>query len=54
MCLPVPMYHCFGSVGGGMVMALHGVTLVYPSSGYDGRANLEAIEKEKYDATYFL
>ncbi|XP_056626526.1 medium-chain acyl-CoA ligase ACSF2, mitochondrial [Triplophysa dalaica] len=52
VCLPVPMYHCFGSVGGGMVMALHGVTLVYPSSGYDGRANLEAMEKEKCTFVY--
>lgn len=48
VCLPVPMYHCFGSVGGGMVMAVHGTTVVFPSSGYDGHANLVAIEKEKY------
>nr|XP_055032070.1 medium-chain acyl-CoA ligase ACSF2, mitochondrial [Misgurnus anguillicaudatus] len=52
VCLPVPMYHCFGSVGGGMTMALHGVTLVYPSRGYDGRANLVAIEKEKCTFVY--
>ncbi|KAG7280671.1 hypothetical protein CRUP_023290 [Coryphaenoides rupestris] len=28
ICLPVPMYHCFGSVGGGMCMAVHGSTVV--------------------------
>ncbi len=42
------MYHCFGSVGGGIVMAVHGTTVVFPSTGYDGHANLVAIEKEKY------
>ncbi|XP_016090209.1 medium-chain acyl-CoA ligase ACSF2, mitochondrial [Sinocyclocheilus grahami] len=52
ICLPVPMYHCFGSVGGGMVMAVHGITLVFPSTGYDGHANLVAIEKEKCTFVY--
>lgn len=52
VCVPVPMYHCFGSVGGGMVMAVHGVTLVFPSTGYDGRANLEAIQNEKCTFIY--
>ncbi|XP_036428431.1 medium-chain acyl-CoA ligase ACSF2, mitochondrial isoform X2 [Colossoma macropomum] len=52
VCLPVPLYHCFGSVGGGMVMAVHGITLVFPSTGYDGRANLAAIEKEKCTFIY--
>ncbi|XP_051958703.1 medium-chain acyl-CoA ligase ACSF2, mitochondrial-like [Xyrauchen texanus] len=52
LCLPVPMYHCFGSVGGGMVMALHGVTLVYPSTAYDVHANLVAMQKEKCTFVY--
>uniref|UniRef100_H3C321 Medium-chain acyl-CoA ligase ACSF2, mitochondrial n=1 Tax=Tetraodon nigroviridis TaxID=99883 RepID=H3C321_TETNG len=47
ICMQVPMYHCFGSVGGGMSMAVHGVTLVFPSQGYNCQANLEAIQKEK-------
>ncbi|TRY53703.1 hypothetical protein DNTS_008859, partial [Danionella cerebrum] len=52
ICLPVPLYHCFGSVGGGMIMALYGATVVFPSTGYDGRANLSAIEKEKCNFVY--
>ncbi|CAN9508676.1 unnamed protein product [Ophioblennius macclurei] len=52
VCLPVPMYHCFGSVGGGMCLAVHGVTLVYPSAGYSGKANLEAIQKERCTFLY--
>ncbi|KAJ3608400.1 hypothetical protein NHX12_025447, partial [Muraenolepis orangiensis] len=52
ICLPVPMYHCFGSVGGGMSMAMHGTSLVFPTPGYDGRANLAAAESEKCTFLY--
>ncbi|XP_056325124.1 medium-chain acyl-CoA ligase ACSF2, mitochondrial [Danio aesculapii] len=52
ICLPVPLYHCFGSVGGGVIMALYGTTVIFPSTGYDGRANLQAIEKEKCTFVY--
>ncbi|XP_047656989.1 medium-chain acyl-CoA ligase ACSF2, mitochondrial-like isoform X2 [Tachysurus fulvidraco] len=52
VCVPVPMYHCFGSVLGGMCMAVHGITLVFPSSAYDTQANLEAIQKEKCTVIY--
>uniref|UniRef100_A0A8D0GZ62 Medium-chain acyl-CoA ligase ACSF2, mitochondrial n=1 Tax=Sphenodon punctatus TaxID=8508 RepID=A0A8D0GZ62_SPHPU len=45
--LPVPLYHCLGSVGGCMVMAIHGCSLVFPSLSYDGKAALEAVQKEK-------
>ncbi|KAM7370413.1 hypothetical protein PAMP_009965 [Pampus punctatissimus] len=52
ICLPVPLYHCFGSVGGGMCMAMHGITLVFPSPGYDGKANLAAMESERCTYIY--
>ncbi|XP_029312548.1 medium-chain acyl-CoA ligase ACSF2, mitochondrial [Cottoperca gobio] len=52
VCLPVPLYHCFGSVGGGLCMALHGVSLVFPSAGYDGKANLAAMESERCTVIY--
>ncbi|KAL0984248.1 hypothetical protein UPYG_G00139030 [Umbra pygmaea] len=52
ICLQVPLYHCFGSVGGSIVMALHGVTLVFPSAGYDRHANLVAMEKERCTVVY--
>ncbi|XP_077590425.1 medium-chain acyl-CoA ligase ACSF2, mitochondrial-like [Stigmatopora nigra] len=52
VCMPVPLYHCFGSVVGGMCMASHGVTLVFPSAAYDSRANLEALHKEKCTFIY--
>ncbi|MEQ2225967.1 Acyl-CoA synthetase member 2 mitochondrial [Ilyodon furcidens] len=52
VCVPVPMYHCFGSVMGGMCMAVHGITLVFPSSAYNSCANLEAIQNEKCNFVY--
>ncbi|KAJ8251392.1 hypothetical protein GJAV_G00220840 [Gymnothorax javanicus] len=47
VCQPAPMYHTMGSVAGGLNMAQHGVTLVFPSTSYDSRANLEAIQRER-------
>ncbi|XP_028310668.1 acyl-CoA synthetase family member 2, mitochondrial-like [Gouania willdenowi] len=52
VCVPVPMYHCFGSVLGGISMAVHGITLVFPSSGYDSTANLKAVQQEKCHVIY--
>ncbi|XP_072312952.1 medium-chain acyl-CoA ligase ACSF2, mitochondrial isoform X1 [Eucyclogobius newberryi] len=52
LCLPVPLYHCFGSVGGGMCLAVHGTTLVFPSPGYNSKANLAAMESERCTVIY--
>ncbi|RXM31050.1 hypothetical protein EOD39_7307 [Acipenser ruthenus] len=54
VCLPVPMYHCFAMVGGAMVMALHGCTLVFPSPSFEGRASLEAIQTERHNGRIIL
>lgn len=48
VCVPLPMYHIFCSVTGGLMMGVHGVTLVYPSSTYSSKANLESIQNERY------
>ncbi|OCT60641.1 medium-chain acyl-CoA ligase ACSF2, mitochondrial isoform X1 [Xenopus laevis] len=50
--VPVPLYHCMGSVIGGMIMAVYGTTLVFPSPGYDVHALLEAISSEKCTCMY--
>ncbi|TNN40596.1 Acyl-CoA synthetase family member 2, mitochondrial [Liparis tanakae] len=52
LCVPVPLFHCFGSVGGSLCMAVHGVTVVFPSAGYDGKANLAAMESERCTFIY--
>ncbi|CAM5156031.1 unnamed protein product [Eretmochelys imbricata] len=45
--LPVPLYHCLGSVGGGMVMAVHGAPAIFSSLSFEGKAVLEAVAQEK-------
>ncbi|XP_044838643.1 medium-chain acyl-CoA ligase ACSF2, mitochondrial isoform X4 [Mauremys mutica] len=45
--LPVPLYHCLGSVGGSMVMAVHGAPAIFSSLSFEGKAALEAVAQEK-------
>ncbi|XP_077595374.1 medium-chain acyl-CoA ligase ACSF2, mitochondrial-like [Stigmatopora nigra] len=52
VCLPVPLYHCFGSVGGGVCMAVHGISLIFPSRAYCGKRNLAAMQDEKCTFVY--
>jgi fatty-acyl-CoA synthase len=47
MCIPVPMYHCFGMVLGTLTCVAHGATMVFASAGFDARATLEAIQAER-------
>ncbi|XP_054501021.2 medium-chain acyl-CoA ligase ACSF2, mitochondrial isoform X2 [Agelaius phoeniceus] len=45
--LPAPLYHCLASVGGCMVMALHGTSCIFSSPSFEGKAVLEAVSREK-------
>jgi len=47
LCIPVPLYHCFGMVMGNLACAIHGATMVYPSEGFDALAVLRAVEQER-------
>ena len=52
LCIPVPLYHCFGMVMGNLGCITHGATMVYPSEGFDALAVLEAVEAEACQALY--
>ena len=52
LCIPVPMYHCFGMVLGTLLCATHGATMVFPSAGFDAAAVLDAIEAERCTALH--
>ena len=52
LCIPVPMYHCFGMVLGSLLCVTHGAAMVYPSAGFDAHATLEAIETERCTALH--
>ena len=52
LCIPVPLYHCFGMVMGNLGCLTHGATMVYPSEGFDPLAVLETVEAERCAALY--
>ena len=52
VCIPVPLYHCFGMVLGNLACMTHGAAMIYPTEGFEPLATLEAIEAEKCTALY--
>jgi fatty-acyl-CoA synthase len=52
VCIPVPLYHCFGMVIGNLGCLSHGAAMVYPSEGFEPLATLEAIEAEHCTAVH--
>ena len=52
VCIPVPLYHCFGMVIGNLGCLTHGSTMVYPGEGFDPLATLETIGAERCTAVY--
>ena len=52
LCLPVPLYHCFGCVLGSLKVIAFGSTLVLPSAQFDALATLRAIHEERCTVVY--
>ena len=52
LCIPVPLYHCFGMVMGNLASITHGATMVYPAAGFDPGAVLAAVAAERCTALY--
>jgi len=52
LCIPVPLYHCFGMVMGNLGCLTHGATMVYSSEVFDPRAVLDAVQREKCTGLY--
>ncbi len=52
ICVPVPMFHCFGCVIGTMTAAVSGAACIFPSATFDPVATLEAIEAERSTIIY--
>ncbi len=46
LCIPVPLYHCFGMVMGNLACVVHGATMTYASDGFDPLAVLKTVEAE--------
>jgi fatty-acyl-CoA synthase len=52
VCIPVPLYHCFGMVMGNLGCVTHAATMVYPSESFDPLRTLEIVEAERCDVLY--
>ena len=47
MCIPVPMYHCFGMVLGTLCCIAHGAAMVFASAGFDAHEVLKVVQEER-------
>jgi fatty-acyl-CoA synthase len=52
ICIPVPLYHCFGMVMGNLGCVTHGATIVYPAEVFDPLSVLQAIQEERCTSLY--
>ena len=52
ICIPVPLYHCFGMVLGNLAALTTGAAMVYPGEAFDPRLALEAMQAEGCTALY--
>lgn len=52
LCLPVPLYHCFGCVLGTLCAVIYGATMVFPAESFYAGETLAAIETERCSVIY--
>ncbi len=52
LCIPLPLYHCFGMVMGSLGCVTTGSAMVFPSEGFDPESCLRAISDEKCTSVY--
>jgi fatty-acyl-CoA synthase len=52
LCIPVPLYHCFGMVLGVLTCTAVGAGMVFPGEGFDAEATLAAVARYKCTALH--
>ena len=52
ICIPVPLYHCFGMVIGNLAATSRGACMVYPAEAFDPGATLRACAEERCTSLY--
>jgi fatty-acyl-CoA synthase len=52
LCIPVPLYHCFGMVMGNLACLTRGATAVYPNDGFEPLPTLQTVQEEKCTALH--
>ena len=52
LCIPVPLYHCFGMVLGNLACVCTASTMVFPGEAFDPLETLVALERERCTAVH--
>ena len=52
LCIPVPLYHCFGMVLGNLACISAGAKMVFPGEGFDAAATLRTVAAERCTALH--
>ncbi|HBO92906.1 MAG TPA: AMP-binding protein, partial [Gammaproteobacteria bacterium] len=52
LCIPVPLYHCFGMVMGNLACLTHAATAVFPSEAFEPQAVLDTVQAERCTALH--
>jgi fatty-acyl-CoA synthase len=52
ICIPVPLYHCFGMVLGNLACVTHGSAMIYPSEAFDPVSVLDTVAVERCTGLY--
>jgi fatty-acyl-CoA synthase len=52
VCIPVPLYHCFGMVLGNLAVTTHGAAMVFPGEAFEPQVTLEAVAEERCTSLY--
>lgn len=52
LCIPVPLYHCFGMVMGVLGCVTHGAAMVFPDEAFEPGSVLKAVAEERCTALY--
>jgi fatty-acyl-CoA synthase len=47
LCIPVPLYHCFGMVLGNLACVTHGATMVFPGEGFEPKSVFATVQAER-------
>lgn len=52
LCIPVPLYHCFGMVMGNLACITHGSTAVFPADAFEPEVTLATVAEERCTALH--
>ena len=52
VCIPVPLYHCFGMVLGNLAITTHGAAMVFPGESFDPLGAMATVQAERCTSLY--